>query len=50
MDSITQFVNDWSGRGYEKGDTHTFWLQFLRNVLNVEQPEKLKCTNLSNNF
>ena len=40
MDSITQFVNDWSGRGYEKGDTHTFWLQFLRDVLNVEQPEK----------
>lgn len=40
MDSITQFINDWSGRSYEKGDTHTFWLQFLRDVLNVEQPEK----------
>ena len=40
MDSITQFVNDWSGRGYEKGDTHTFWLQFLRDVLNVAEPEK----------
>lgn len=40
MYSITQFVNDWSGRGYEKGDTHTFWLQFLRDVLNISTPEK----------
>ena len=40
MDSIAQFVKDWSGRGYEKGDTHTFWLQFLRDVLNISQPEK----------
>ena len=40
MESITQFIHDWSGRGYEKGETHTFWLQFLRDVLNISQPEK----------
>ena len=40
MNSIEKFVKDWTERGYEKGDTHTFWLQFLRDVLNVAEPEK----------
>ena len=39
MASVHNFVKKWTGRGYEKGDTHTFWLQFLRDVLNVSEPE-----------
>lgn len=30
----------WSERGYEKGETHSFWLSFLRDVLGVSEPEK----------
>ena len=40
MGSIIKFVNFWVGRGYEKGEMQPFWLQFLRDVLNVAQPEK----------
>lgn len=32
------FAADWNGRGYEKGDTHSFWLSFLQDVLDVEHP------------
>ncbi len=35
-----QFVKDWSGRGYEKGESQPFWIALLRNVYGVEQPEK----------
>ena len=40
MFNVKNFVATWNNRGYEKGDTHTFWLQFLRDVLNVAEPEK----------
>ena len=40
MFNVKNFVAAWNNRGYEKGDTHTFWLQFLRDVLNVAEPEK----------
>ena len=33
-----QFVKDWSGRGYEKGDSQPFWLTLLRQVYGVENP------------
>ena len=32
MESITQFVHDWTKRGYEKGEMQIFWLQFLRDA------------------
>ena len=35
-----QFVKDWSGKGYEKGESQPFWIALLRNVYGVEQPEK----------
>ncbi len=35
-----QFVKDWSGKGYEKGESQPFWLALLRNVYGVEQPER----------
>lgn len=33
MLNVKNFVDTWKNRGYEKGDTHTFGLQFLRDVL-----------------
>ena len=35
-----QFVKDWSGRGYEKGETQRFWMALLHDVLGVENPVK----------
>ncbi|MCD8377747.1 MAG: N-6 DNA methylase [Candidatus Gastranaerophilales bacterium] len=35
-----KFVEDWTGRGYEKGESQKFWLQLLREVLGVENPEQ----------
>ena len=43
MNDIKKFVTQWSGRGYEKGETHTFWLSFLRDVLGIPEPEKFIC-------
>lgn len=45
-DSIRQkearrFVSEWTGRGYEKGESQTFWLSLLRDVLGVEHPESI---------
>ena len=30
------FAAKWVGRGYEKGDTHSFWLELLRDVVGME--------------
>lgn len=30
------FAEKWAGRGYEKGDTHSFWLELLRDVVGME--------------
>ncbi|MDP9800134.1 hypothetical protein J2S49_000210 [Arcanobacterium wilhelmae] len=30
------FAEKWAGRGYEKGDTHSFWLELLRTVVGLE--------------
>ena len=38
--SIQNFISNWSGRGYEKGEMQSFWLTFLRDVLKVSEPEK----------
>ena len=35
-----KFVKDWTGKGYEKGESQKFWLQLLREVLGVENPEQ----------
>ena len=32
------FVQNWTGRGYEKGESQPFWLQLLGEVLGVEHP------------
>lgn len=38
---IKNFSDEWQGHGYEKGETQKFWLNFLRVVLSVEEPDKL---------
>ena len=32
------FVQSWTGKGYEKGESQPFWLQLLGEVLGVEHP------------
>ncbi len=34
------FAEKWRGRGYEKGESQSFWLSLLRDVLGVEHPEE----------
>ena len=34
-----KFVQEWRGKGDEKQDTQRFWIQLLREVLGVEEPE-----------
>ncbi len=34
------FVQEWSGKGYEKGETQRFWMALLHDVLGVENPVK----------
>lgn len=35
-----QFVKDWAGRGYEKGDSQPFWLALLNRVYGIENPDQ----------
>ena len=35
-----QFVKDWSGKGYEKGETSRFWIALLQNVFGVADATK----------
>ena len=38
--SVQRFASEWKDRGYEKGESQTFWLSLLRDVLGIEQPER----------
>lgn len=44
MDNYSQqvaarrFVETWKGRGYEKGETQSFWYQLLHDVFGIEVP------------
>lgn len=35
-----QFAEYWKGKGYEKGESQSFWLSLLRDVYGVEHPEQ----------
>ena len=35
-----KFAAEWKGRGYEKGESHSFWLSLLRNVYGIEESEQ----------
>ena len=34
-----EFAAQWAGKGYEKGQSQSFWLSLLRDVYGVEHPE-----------
>lgn len=36
-----KFVEDWTGKGYEKGETQRFWLDLLHNVFGIDNPTKM---------
>lgn len=38
--AVKQFIKDWRGKGYEKGESQPFWLQLLGEVLQVEHPSQ----------
>lgn len=40
-EAAARFAELWMDRGYERGDTQTFWLTLVRDVLGVEKPEEL---------
>ena len=35
------FVQEWSGKGYEKGETQRFWFDLLHTVFGVDNPTKI---------
>lgn len=35
-----EFAEFWKNKGYEKGQSQTFWLQLLRQVYGIEKPEE----------
>lgn len=36
--TAAEFASRWEGRGYEKGETASFWTDFLVNVMGMEHP------------
>ena len=38
--SAKSFAEYWRTRGNEKSDCQSFWLTFLRDILNIDEPEK----------
>lgn len=36
-----KFVEHWTGKGYEKGESQIFWISLLRDVFGVEHPEEI---------
>ena len=36
-----QFVKEWSGKGYEKGETQRFWIDLLHTVFGIDNPTKM---------
>ena len=37
------FAKKWEGRGYEKGESQTFWLELLTEVFGIENPSQFIC-------
>lgn len=35
-----QFAKDWSGKGYEKGESQPFWYSLLQKVYGIKEPDK----------
>ena len=35
------FVQEWAGKGYEKGETQRFWIDLLHTVFGIDNPTKI---------
>lgn len=35
------FIKEWTGKGYEKGETSRFWISLLHNVFGIDDPTKM---------
>lgn len=40
-EAARKFVKEWSGKGYEKGETQRFWLSLLHNVFGIDDSTKM---------
>ena len=38
---VKAFVERWTGKGYEKGESQIFWIELLTDVLGVETPSEI---------
>ena len=36
-----QFVSEWAGKGYEKGETQRFWIDLPHSVFGIDNPTKM---------
>ena len=41
QEKIKAFVERWTGKGYEKGESQMFWIELLTDVLDVETPSEI---------
>ncbi len=41
QEKIRAFVERWTGKGYEKGESQMFWIELLTDVLDVETPSEI---------
>ena len=41
QEKIKAFVERWTGKGYEKGESQMFWIELLTDVLGVETPSEV---------
>ena len=41
QEKIKAFVERWTGKGYEKGESQVFWIELLTDVLGVETPSEI---------
>ena len=39
--AVRAFVKDWTGKGYEKGETQRFWMDLLHRVFGVDNPTQI---------
>ena len=39
--AVKEFVEFWKDKGYEKGESQTFWLSLLRDVFEIDHPERI---------
>jgi hypothetical protein len=39
--NVKNFVEQWKDHGYEKGEAQAFWLTLLRDLFDIDNPEKI---------